>query len=444
MNAPRLGRYELVRKIAAGGMAEIFLARQWGAGGFFRDVVIKRLFRHLAEHPRQLRMFQDEARLLATLSHPNIPQVYDLAFADGHWYMAMEYVEGWNVADIWRQGAKVGARMPIPVALGIVIQACEALHHAHERVDRARSPLRIVHCDVTPQNIMLTRDGVVKVMDFGIADTTLRKDADPGAMRGTLSYMAPEQVRAKPLDKRADVFALGVILYELTTGSRLFRGSEVRIMTQIVEEDVPPPRATHPDYPADLEEIVCAALERDRARRTPSTAHIAWKLEEFAQRHALLIGPRAVARYLSQVIPTEPVREEELALARSSISPPPGIMAEIQDEQVETDFQSGDTLDEDFLDDLRLLSLPPSSNDDTDSTPEWRQGETHSSSPTPSRLPPGVVPLTREELGERLDEEGRPVVLLAVPKKRTSGPPNNSADYVRELEKRLAWDDEDR
>src|SRR5687767_8252909 len=239
MNAPRLGRYELVRKIAAGGMAEIFLARQWGAGGFFRDVVIKRLFKHLAEHPRQLRMFQDEGRLLAALSHPNIPQVYDLGFAEGHWYIAMEYVDGWNVADVWRQGAKTQQAMPTSVAVGIVMQACEALHHAHERTDRAKRPLRIVHRDVTPQNVMLTRDGVAKLMDFGVAQTTARKDTEAGAMRGTVSYMAPEQVRAKPLDKRADVFALGVILYELTTGARLFRGNDVQIMTQTVEQEVP-------------------------------------------------------------------------------------------------------------------------------------------------------------------------------------------------------------
>lgn len=440
MNAPRLGRYELVRKIAAGGMAEIFLARQWGAGGFFRDVVIKRLFRHLAEHPKQLRMFEDEARLLSTLSHPSIPQVYDLAFADGHWYMAMEYVEGWNVADVWRQGARAGARMPIPVALGIVIQACEALHHAHERADRARRPLRIVHCDVTPQNIMLTRDGVVKVMDFGIADTTLRKDVDPGAMRGTLSYMAPEQVRAKPLDKRADVFALGVILYELTTGSRLFRGSDVQVMTQIVEEDVPSPRLTHPDYPADLAEIVLSALERDRARRTPSTAHIAWKLEEFAQRHALLVGPRAVARYLSQVIPTEPVREEELALARFSTSPPPAIAAEL--EHRDPGFAASDVVDEEYLEDLRLLSAPTPSEEDAGFSTGVFDDARPLSRP-PSRVPSGVVPLTREELGERLDEEGRPIVLLAVPKRRTARPPGSPADYVRELEQRLASDDDE-
>lgn len=497
MSAPRLGRYELVRKIAAGGMAEIFLARQWGAGGFFRDVVIKRLFKHLAEHPRQLRMFQDEGRLLAALSHPNIPQVYDLGFADGHWYIAMEYVDGWNVADVWRQGAKLGQAMPIHVAIGIVMQACEALHHAHERADRARRPLRIVHRDVTPQNIMLTRDGVAKLMDFGVAQTTARKDTEAGAVRGTFSYMAPEQVRAKPLDKRADVFALGVILYELTTGSRLFRGSDVQIMTQVVEHDVPPPSTRAPSYPPELEEIVLGALQRDRARRTPSAAHIAWKLEELAQRHGLLVGPRAVARYVSQVIPAEPVLEEDLALVRPDAAPPYEIASELgalppaavpAEEEIASDID-----DEGLLEDLQLLSLPPDAlldeggvpepievgagaemlpDDDEDerittpSEPPARgagpgaptgladllASEPISSSPPP-RLPRGVVPLTAaeaaraSELGlDGVDEDQRPIVLLGSPKKKSTTPSGgpSARDYVRELERRLARDDDER
>lgn len=497
MNAPRLGRYELVRKIAAGGMAEIFLARQWGAGGFFRDVVVKRLFKHLAEHPRQLRMFQDEGRLLAALSHPNIPQVYDLGFADGHWYIAMEYVEGWNVADVWRQGAKTQQAMPMSVAVGIVMQACEALHHAHERTDRAKRPLRIVHRDITPQNLMLTRDGVAKLMDFGVAQTTARKDTEAGAVRGTFSYMAPEQVRAKPLDKRADVFALGVILYELTTGSRLFRGTDVQIMTQVVEQDVPLPSTRVPDYPAELEEIVMAALLRDRGRRTPSTAHLAWKLDEFAQRYGLAVGPRAVARYVGQVIPAEPIQEDDLALVQAEqhaayeiASPPEAVPEDAVD------------LDEDgLLGDLDLLSLPPEHGarglehapqpislppdalledglDDplgggfadladvdgselearapapSDPPPADVDGladllaEEPLSSPPPQRVPRGVVPLPRQPRGIDLGASGdseRPVLLLNAPKKKSARPPAGpgSFDYVRELEKRLAGDDDE-
>lgn len=365
MNAPRFGSYDLVRKIAAGGMAEIFLARQWGEAGFFRDVVIKRLFAHLAEHERQLRMFLDEARLLSQLSHPNVPQVYHVGQADGFWYIAMEYVEGHTVADLWRLGAKAGHVMPTNVALAIVIQACEALHHAHERQDRAGRALRIVHRDVTPHNIMLTRDGVVKLMDFGIAATSARKDTESGAVRGTFSYMAPEQVRGKPLDKRADVFALGVVLYELTTGTRLFPGSEVQVMTQIVEHDAPPPSTRVPGYPADLEEIVLSALQRDRAQRLPSAGHLAMYLEELAMRNGLLVGPRAIARFFSAVAPAEPIREEALGIVE--VDPPSSTVRDsTTEDRVWRPEILADIDENELQDELRqLLSVPEEPASDT-------------------------------------------------------------------------------
>ncbi|GAB4197551.1 MAG: hypothetical protein OHK0013_05830 [Sandaracinaceae bacterium] len=466
-NLPRLGRYELVRKIAAGGMAEIFLARQWGAAGFFRDVVVKRLFRHLGENEKQARMFQDEGRLLAELSHPNIPQVYDVGFADGYWYIAMEHVDGPTVADIWIQGAKNGMPMPIPVAIGIVLQACEALHHAHERTDRARRPLRIVHRDVTPHNIMLTRDGVAKLMDFGVAQTTARKDTDAGTVRGTFSYMAPEQVRARPLDKRADVFAIGVILYELTTGTRLYRGSDVQIMTQVVEHDAPPPSSRVPDYPRDLEEIVLATLQRDRSRRTPSTAHLAWRLEELALRNQILVGPRTVARYVNQVVPAEPVREEALGI----VQPPSSEVVSFASTEIPSPVME---VDDGFHEDLDLLSLPPE-----------QVGRSASDVPDPLDLPLCVEPpapssesvdvafdallssdASRGEVVSVDDQvidagplvldgfdlespepepAARPVLLLGTPKRAPTAPPErekSDASFMQSLERRLAEDDE--
>jgi serine/threonine protein kinase len=311
----KFGRYELLRKIAAGGMAEIFLARQWGEGGFFRDVVIKRLFLHLAEHPQALRMFQDEARLLAELCHPNIPQVFELGFVDGYWYIAMEHVAGFSLADICRAGAKLNRAMPLPVALGILIQTCEALHHAHERHDREGRPLRIVHRDVTPHNVMVTLDGVVKVMDFGVAQTAARLEAEQGAVRGTYAYMAPEQVRGLPLDKRADVFGLGVVLYELTTESRLYRGSDIEAMTAIVERDAPLPSSRRADYPAELEAIVMGALTRDRAQRTPSAAHLVLALEQFTLRQQMLCVPRVIARHVRHLYPYERAHEAGMGIA---------------------------------------------------------------------------------------------------------------------------------
>lgn len=308
------GRYELLRKLASGGMAEIYLARQWGEGGFYRDVVIKRLYRHLAEHERTLAMFQYEARLLAELGHPNVPQVFDLGFADGYWYLALEFVNGYTVAEIVEASARAQSAIPLATSLGIVSQLCEALHHAHERVDRGGRPLRIVHRDVTPHNIMVTRDGVAKVLDFGVAQTAARRESEPGVPKGTFSYMAPEQVRGRALDKRADVFAVGVILYELTTGMRLFSGTDIHVMTSIVEQDVVPPTQHYPDYPVELEAIVMSCLHRDRARRMPSAAHVAVRIEEFALRYQLITGPRAVARYLSQLLSFEANHDSSVAM----------------------------------------------------------------------------------------------------------------------------------
>jgi serine/threonine-protein kinase len=312
----RIGRYELLHKIAAGGMAEIFLARQWGQGGFFRDVVIKRLFPHYAEHEHALRMFQDEARLLSELAHPNIPQVYDLGYADGYWYLAMEHVRGVSLADLCRAAAKSNKPMPLAVAIGITHQVAMALHHSHERHDREGRALRIVHRDVTPHNIMISLDAVVKVLDFGVAQTTARMDTDAGAVRGTYAYMGPEQVRGRPLDKRADVFALGVVLYELTTGRRLFRGSDIQVMTQIVEQDVIPPSHLLANYPGELEQVVINALARDRGKRTPSAAHLALALDQFCMRAGLVTGPLVISHYVRTLFPYERANEEGMGIAQ--------------------------------------------------------------------------------------------------------------------------------
>ncbi len=314
MNDNWYGPYELLRKLAAGGMGEVHLARRWGDSGFYRELVIKRLFPQFASHEASLLMFQYEARVMAELQHPNIPQIYDLGMLGDTWFIAMEHVPGSNLADLWRAGAKAGNPMPLEVTLGVAIQVCEALHHAHDCEDRAGNKLEIVHRDVTPQNIMVTRDGVAKLMDFGIAQTNANREEERGVVRGTLSYMSPEQVRGHWLDRRADVFALGVVLYELTTGTRLFRGADVQVMTAIVEQDVAPPSTIVPGYPPDLEAIVMASLRRDPNHRIASASDLSAHLEHFGMRNGMMLGPRQVARHVQAVIPAERVLQPELAL----------------------------------------------------------------------------------------------------------------------------------
>lgn len=448
MKRTKFGRYELLHKLAAGGMAEIFLARQWGQAGFFRDVVIKRLFPHFAENDRALRMFQDEARLLAELSHPNIPQVFDLGYADGYWYLAMEHVGGFSLADVCRAAAKINKPMPLIVAISIASQICAALHHSHERLDREGRALRIVHRDVTPHNVMISGDGVIKVLDFGVAQTAARVDTDAGVVRGTYAYMAPEQVRGRPLDKRADVFALGVILYELTTGRRLYRGSDVQVMTEIVEHDVASPRTLLPNYPPELESIVLKALARDRGARTPSTAHFSLALDQFLLRAKMIGAPLVISRYVRELFPYERAHEAGMGIAeteRGESTP-----------ELQPDAQGGgaDFDEHQLVEELRRLGRVPAS-----------EPRPTGNVPQPLRMPSdplsedtGELRLEDNDLLELGDErarssappdrlgldsyeddaEVRPVVLLAP--KRKAPAPKSEGDFMKELQRRLEED----
>ena len=188
-------------------------------------------------------------------------------------------------------------------------------------MDRGGNPLQIVHRDVTPHNIMITRDGVAKLMDFGIAQTNANRAEQRGVLRGTLAYMSPEQVRGRWLDRRADIFALGVVLYELTTGTRLFRGEDVQVMTSIVETDIRPPSTIVSGYPADLEAILMATLRRDRDHRIASASDLSAHLEHFGMRNGMMLGPRQVARYVTEVAPAQRVLEPELALVTNEPAP---------------------------------------------------------------------------------------------------------------------------
>lgn len=423
----KIGRYELLHKIAAGGMAEIFLARQWGQGGFFRDVVIKRLFAHYAEHEHALRMFQDEARLLAELSHPNIPQVYDLGYADSCWYLAMEHVSGFTLTDLCRTAAKEQRPMPLAVAIGIVSQICMALHHAHERRDREGRALRIVHRDVTPHNIIISTDAVVKVLDFGVAQSSARIDTDAGAVRGTYAYMGPEQVRGKPLDKRADVFAVGVILYELTTGRRLFRGSDVEIMTAIVEREITPPSQHVANYPPELEKIVMQALARDRSRRTVSAGHLAVALDQFCMQRSLVTGPLVVSQYVRTVYPYERAAEKGMGIVQEETVNSAALEAKLLAEELRALAQPGANARRPSESDVEEVSVDELLVDEDDLLSERAIRHT-----APDRL--GLDAFDE-------DSDVKPVVLLS-PKRKGS---ERKADgvFMSDLERRLREDGKD-
>ncbi|HEX4460669.1 MAG TPA: serine/threonine-protein kinase, partial [Polyangia bacterium] len=221
----RLGDYEILKRLAVGGMAEIFLARVRKLTGFQKMVVIKRILPQLAQNTDFVEMFLDEARIAATLEHPHIVQTYDVGMIDDSYYIAMEYLHGEDVRSIMRA---VNTRLqapPIEQALHIIISAAAGLHYAHEKVGFDGAPLDIVHRDVSPQNLIVTYEGSVKLLDFGIAKASNRlRETRVGTLKGKVPYMSPEQCRSEQLDRRSDIYSLGILMWELTLSRRLYRG----------------------------------------------------------------------------------------------------------------------------------------------------------------------------------------------------------------------------
>lgn len=268
-----LGRYELLTPIASGGMAQVWAARMKGARQFQKIVAVKTMLPKLSEDEQFEQMFLDEASLASQIRHPNAVEIMDLGEQHGILYLVMEFIEGVPLNHLMK-AAKPQGGVPIPIAARIALQACAGLHAAHELTDERGRPVGLVHRDVSPQNLIVTYDGVTKVVDFGVAKATALGDGSTqaGQVKGKVSYMAPEQVNGEGLDRRADVFALGIVLYALTTGKHPFRrDSEAATMYNICSADpVVPPSKVVEDYPKALEKIVLKALEKNRAARFSS------------------------------------------------------------------------------------------------------------------------------------------------------------------------------
>jgi len=271
-HAARLGRYELLARLATGGMGEIFLARLEGAAGFEKLYVVKRILPHLADDARFRSMLIAEARVASKMSHANICQVYELDETDGQLYIVMEYLEGVTLLPLLRRASKHSAPLEIGFIAGLLQQVCEALHYAHELRDRNGDPMGIVHRDVTPANVFLSETGVAKVLDFGIAKVrNASTKTEDGAVKGKYAYMAPEQLRGGAIDRRVDVFALGVVLFEMLALRRLFqRKTDYLTFRAVMEQPIPDVRQYRPDAPDALAGVVARALERDPDARWES------------------------------------------------------------------------------------------------------------------------------------------------------------------------------
>ena len=309
----RLGRYELIQRIAVGGMAEVYRAWAVGPGDFRKLVAIKRLLPQHALDPQLLRMFLDESRLMARFAHPNLPHVLDVNDGGGHDvpFFVMEHVAGVDLRDVLRAA---GGPLPLEQIIALGSGMAAGLHHAHElRGDDGR-PLEIVHRDVSPSNVLISFDGAVKITDFGVAKWQQQKSFTyQGQLKGKFAHMSPEQCRAEPLDRRSDLFALGTLLYELVAGYPPFRAdSEFELLSRIVSEDAPPPQAPGGDVAPELTDIIMRCLERDRERRFATAQEVQLAIEGLARERRLNVSPVGLASYLASLF------AERVAAWRSS------------------------------------------------------------------------------------------------------------------------------
>jgi serine/threonine protein kinase len=303
----RFGAYELLAPLAVGGTAEIFLAR-WRAAGHERLVVVKQLLPQHADDKEFVDMFLDEARFGSKLAHESIAQTFELGQVGGRHFIAMEYLAGLTLGHLAAKARRrLPGGLPAELAAGIVAHAARGLHHAHEILEPDGTPLKIVHRDVSPQNLIVTFAGEVKLVDFGIAHAAVREArTKTGMIKGKFAYMAPEQCLGKPVDRRTDVFALGVVLYECVTGQRLFRRkSSYETYQAILKHEVPAPTQVNPALDPDLEPLLLRALVRDPDGRYPTAAAFADALEAWIAARGAQAGAEALRTFYLRVFSDE-------------------------------------------------------------------------------------------------------------------------------------------
>jgi len=301
----RFGQYVLLRRIARGGMAEVFLAQQRGLEGFDRRVAVKRILPHLADSPDFVKMFLGEAKLAAQLAHPNVVHIYDFGKVEHDYFIAMEYVDGVHAGQIFKMAEREREQLSPTMVARIGADAAAALHYAHELRNTAGKPLGLVHRDVSPANLMVSYDGVVKLCDFGIAKAAALTDqlTNPGQVKGKYAYMSPEQTIAAPLDGRSDVFSLAIVLWELLAGRTIVgRGDAVEAMRAIRDGKLPSIREAAPHVPEALAKALAWAMETKRERRA-TAAELTTALEAFIKASPELATPMQLAQWVRQRFP---------------------------------------------------------------------------------------------------------------------------------------------
>ena len=321
-----LERYRLLARLGQGGMAEVFLAAWEVAPFVHRPVVIKRLHPHFNDEPRLVEMFLDEARLLTRLDHPNIVKTLEAGVIDGRCCIAMEYLEGQPLQRVLRRANECGG-LTAHVAVSIAISVLDGLHYSHEIKDSQGQPLEIVHRDVSPQNVFVSNEGQVKVLDYGIAKAKSQEGhTATGIVKGKVGYIAPEQARAERVDRRADVWSAGVVLWEALTGARLFKAdTDAATLGLTLQGQIPSARARRPDIPEQLEMVLARALQRDPMLRYQTAGAMRQELEAWLARAGYSRDARVIGGLMKALFASEIVEQQRLVsvlMARSDCTPP--------------------------------------------------------------------------------------------------------------------------
>lgn len=298
------GKYRILQQLASGGMAHLLLASIDGPDGFSKPCVIKRILPEYANLDAFSRMFADEAKVAALLTHPNIVQVFDFGKIDGQYYLAMEWIQGQSLDRVlrhaWKGAFPLGPRVAVDVGLAI----SEALAYAHAKTLPDGTPLNLVHRDVTPGNVLVSRDGIVKLADFGIVKSSVNLERTvTGVVKGKYPYMSPEQITGRELDHRSDLYSLGIVLYEASTGKRLFKRDTVEATIMAASQaHVPPPSEHNPDFPPGLERILLKLLQREPGARYQTARELHVDLEKFRASQHWTSGGRELAMLVQKLV----------------------------------------------------------------------------------------------------------------------------------------------
>ncbi len=357
----RIGPYILIKRIARGGMGEVFLAWQSLPGGYDRPIIVKRILPHLSDNEKFVEMFLREAHTASRLQHENIVQIYQVGQEDGQYFIAMEYVEGKDLRSLLMRAAEKGMSLPHEVACYIITCVCRGLHYAHNKIGAGGEPLKLVHRDVSPQNILVSYEGSIRLIDFGIAKAAGFKSlTQPGTFKGKIAYMSPEQARGEHVDHRSDIFSAGMLLYELLTGGPFFSGStDYNILEQMREFSAKEKVDSKRDMlPAPLQHVLETALQSERENRYAEILDLERDLDRFLHERNARNGASSLALHLNRLFAEEMARESEDLVRTRTIAMSAGAAkssAAVGDKPAPVERQAEEVQEEVQEEDKRIL-----------------------------------------------------------------------------------------